>query len=81
MLFRSEDEGETWRSLCDDAHTPSPANFHGLAPTIPNIPGGVVIGTDTGEVWRVGNDGDWTELGSGMRRSRRCSRSNYLPTR
>ena len=65
MLFRSEDEGETWRSLCDDAHTPSPANFHGLAPD-PEIPGGVVIGTDTGEVWRVGNDGDWTELGSGM---------------
>ena len=65
MLFRSADQGETWRSLCDDAHTPSSANFHGLAPD-PEIPGGVVIGTDTGEVWRVGDDATWTELGSGM---------------
>ena len=65
MLFRSENEGETWRSLCDPAHSPSQANFHGLAPD-PERPGGVVVGTDTGEVWRVNDDAEWTMLGSGM---------------
>jgi hypothetical protein len=65
MLFRSEDGGESWRSLCDAAHSPSRANFHGLT-TDPDKPGGVVVGTDTGEVWRVGNEADWTLLGSGM---------------
>jgi len=30
MLFRSTDGGESWRSLCDAAHSPSTANFHGL---------------------------------------------------
>ena len=65
MLFRSEDEGESWRSLCDRAHTPSHANIHGLTPD-PDTPGGVLIGTDTGEVWRVSNDAEWTQLGSGM---------------
>lgn len=65
MLFRSEDEGESWRSLCDRAHTPSHANIHGLTPD-PDTPGGVLIGTDTGEVWRVSNDAEWTQIGSGM---------------
>ncbi len=65
MLFRSEDEGESWRSLCDGAHTPSHANIHGLTPD-PDTPGGVLIGTDTGEVWRVSNDAAWTQIGSGM---------------
>ena len=65
MLFRSEDEGESWRSLCDTAHSPSHANFHGLTPD-PDVPGGVVVGTDTGEVWRVSNDAQWTQMGSGM---------------
>ena len=65
MLFRSEDEGESWRSLCDRAHTPSHANIHGLTPD-PDTPGGVLIGTDTGEVWRVSNDAAWTQIGSGM---------------
>ena len=32
MLYRSEDLGATWRSLCDPAHSPSAANFHGLVP-------------------------------------------------
>ena len=27
MLFRSENGGESWRSLCDTAHSPSAANF------------------------------------------------------
>ena len=65
MLFRSEDGGESWRSLCDSAHSPSRDNIHGLTPD-PQIPGGVLIGTDTGEVWRVGDDASWTQLGAGM---------------
>jgi hypothetical protein len=58
MLFRSDDRGESWRSLCDEAHSPSSANIHGLMPD-PEIPGGVIIGTDTGETWRVSDDGEW----------------------
>lgn len=65
MLFRSEDGGESWRSLCDAAHSPSHANIHGLA-SDPDAPGGVVIGTDNGEVWRVSNDAEWTPLGCDM---------------
>lgn len=65
MLFRSENGGESWRSLCDDAHSPSNANFHGLT-VDPDVPGGVLVGTDTGEVWRVSGDARWTLYGEGM---------------
>ncbi|MXY54126.1 MAG: exo-alpha-sialidase [Gammaproteobacteria bacterium] len=65
MLFRSEDGGESWRSLCDEAHSPSAANFHGLT-VDPEVPGGVLVGTDTGEVWRVSDDGEWQQCGRGM---------------
>ncbi|MFT5389888.1 MAG: hypothetical protein ACI8PT_000068 [Gammaproteobacteria bacterium] len=65
MLFRSQDEGRSWRSLCDAAHAPSAANFHGLT-TDPDVIGGVVVGTDTGEVWQVSDDATWTSLASGM---------------
>lgn len=65
MLFRSEDGGESWRSLCDAAHSPSPANFHGLAPD-PEAPGGVLLGTDTGEVWRISDDAQWLPAASGL---------------
>lgn len=65
MLFRSEDGGESWRSLCDEAHSPSGANFHGLG-VDPEVPGGVLVGTDTGEVWRVGDDAAWRLCGEGM---------------
>ncbi|MBT4045508.1 MAG: exo-alpha-sialidase [Rhodospirillaceae bacterium] len=65
VLLRSEDGGESWRSLCDPAHSPSEANIHGLTPDL-DKPGGVVIGTDNGEVWRVSEDADWTLLGSGL---------------
>ncbi|MEM7254464.1 MAG: hypothetical protein AAF493_23855, partial [Pseudomonadota bacterium] len=61
MLFRSEDGGESWRSLCDASHSPSTANIHGLSPD-PTVVGGVLIGTDTGEVWRVSNDAHWTSV-------------------
>jgi photosystem II stability/assembly factor-like uncharacterized protein len=65
MLYRSEDHGETWRSLCDTEHSPSAANFHGLVAD-PAEPGGVLVGTDTGEVWRVSDRGVWTRLASGL---------------
>jgi hypothetical protein len=65
MLYRSEDVGETWRSLCDRDHSPSAANFHGLVPD-PTSPGGVLVGTDTGEVWRVSDGSAWTQLASGL---------------
>lgn len=65
MLFRSEDRCATWRPLTDAAHSPSHANFHGLTPD-PEVAGGVIVGTDTGEVWRVSNGAEWTELGSGL---------------
>ena len=58
MLFRSDDRGESWRSLCDPAHTPSRENIHGLAPD-PNHIGGVIVGTDVGEVWSVSEDAKW----------------------
>ena len=65
MLYQSTDGGETWRSLGDDAHSPSAANFHGLTPD-PETAGGVIVGTDTGEVWRVSPDARWTMLASGL---------------
>jgi len=65
MLYRTVDGGETWRSLCDPAHSPSAANFHGLVPD-PAAAGGVLVGTDTGEIWRVSGGGEWTRLGSAL---------------
>ena len=65
MLYRSEDGGQNWRSLCDAAHSPSRANIHGLAPD-PAAAGGVIIGTDTGEVWRVSDSSEWTPVASGL---------------
>lgn len=65
MLFRSDNHGQSWRSLCDDAHSPSTANFHGLM-VDPVEPGAVVVGTDTGEVWQVSTDAVWTEVATGL---------------
>jgi photosystem II stability/assembly factor-like uncharacterized protein len=65
MLFRSEDGGESWRSLCDEEHSPSHANFHGLA-VDPDHSGAVLVGTDTGEVWRVSDDAEWDLCAEGM---------------
>lgn len=64
-LYRSDDHGRSWRSLCDEAHSPSHANFHGLAADPDNV-SGVLVGTDTGEVWKVSEDAEWTALGSGL---------------
>ncbi|MAI40987.1 MAG: WD40/YVTN/BNR-like repeat-containing protein [Candidatus Azotimanducaceae bacterium] len=65
MLFRSEDCGESWYSLCDQDHSPSHANFHGLA-VDPFVLGGVLVGTDNGEVWRVNGQAEWCLLATGM---------------
>ncbi|MFT4990668.1 MAG: photosystem II stability/assembly factor-like uncharacterized protein [Acidimicrobiales bacterium] len=65
MLFRSDDHGASWRSLCDQAHSPSAANIHGLMVN-PHEMGGVIVGTDTGEVWRVSGDAVWTEVATGL---------------
>jgi hypothetical protein len=65
MLYRTDNGGETWRSLCDGAHSPSSANFHGLVPD-PAVPGGVIVGTDSGEVWRVSDGAVWTKVASGL---------------
>ncbi len=65
MLFRSVDQGASWHSLCDQAHSPSSANFHGLT-VDPEHPGGVVVGTDTGEVWRVSDSAEWTSVSDGL---------------
>ncbi|WP_419943717.1 WD40/YVTN/BNR-like repeat-containing protein [Candidatus Poriferisodalis sp.] len=64
-LYRSDDQGQSWRSLCDETHSPSPVNFHGLVPG-PDHVGGVLVGTDIGEVWRVSDNAQWTELSSGL---------------
>ncbi len=64
-LYRSDDGGVSWHSLGDAAHSPSPANFHGLAPD-PDTPGGVLVGTDTGEVWRVSPQCRWTRVADGL---------------
>lgn len=64
-LYRSDDHGRSWRSLCDESHSPSPVNFHGLAADPDNV-GGVLVGTDTGEIWRISDDAQWTEVGSGL---------------
>jgi photosystem II stability/assembly factor-like uncharacterized protein len=65
MLFQSADGGETWRSLGDAAHSPSAANFHAVIPD-PGRIGGVLVGTDTGEVWGVTPDATWTLRASAL---------------
>jgi photosystem II stability/assembly factor-like uncharacterized protein len=65
MLYRSDDDGWTWRSLGDPAHSPSPTNFFGIIPD-PETVGGVLVGTDLGEVWRVSPGGVWTRLAAGL---------------
>lgn len=64
-LYRSDDRGASWRSLADDAHTPCTANIHGLT-VDPSVPGGVIVGTDTGEVWRVSPEAEWQLVADGL---------------
>lgn len=65
MLFRSDDDGATWRSLGDADHSPSAARLTAVAPD-PTASGGVLVGTETGEVWRVGDDARWMQLCDGL---------------
>jgi hypothetical protein len=65
MLYRSDDDGETWRSLGDAGHAPSRANFLGVAAD-PDTMGGVLVGTDTGKTWRVSPKAEWILLASGL---------------
>lgn len=65
MLFRSDDGGRSWRTLCDEEHSPSFANFHGLT-VDPEVSSGVLVGTDTGEVWRVSDAAKWQLCAEGM---------------
>ena len=64
-LFQSTDEGASWENLGDSAHSPSAANFHGLC-VDPSAPGGVITGTDSGEVWQVTSSRNWQLLASGL---------------
>ena len=64
-LFQSLDEGKSWKNLGDRDHNPSAANFHGLCVDA-NVAGGVVTGTDSGEVWRVSPDNSWQQIASGL---------------
>lgn len=61
VLHQSTDGGASWRSLGDAAHSPSPAIFHAVAPDSARA-GAVVVGTETGEVWRVIPEAGWTLL-------------------
>ncbi len=65
MLYRSDDGGATWHSLGDAGHSPSPTNFFGIIPDPAQV-GGVLTGTDLGEVWRVAPDARWTRLAAGL---------------
>jgi photosystem II stability/assembly factor-like uncharacterized protein len=65
MLYQSTDGGDTFRSLGDEAHSPSSANILSVAPAA-EAAGVVLVGTDTGEVWRVTPDASWTMLASGL---------------
>ena len=57
--------GRSWRSLADAGHSPSAANIHGLT-VDPTTPGGALVGTDTGEVWRVSPDAEWELLAADL---------------
>jgi photosystem II stability/assembly factor-like uncharacterized protein len=65
ILYRSDDDGQTWRSLGDADHSPSAARLTAVAAD-PEVRGGVVVGTETGEVWRVTAEATWTKLCDGL---------------
>jgi photosystem II stability/assembly factor-like uncharacterized protein len=67
VLFRSDDDGATWRSLGDQVHSPSSVRLTAVTPD-PDLDenGSVLVGTETGEVWRVGPDATWAQLSEGL---------------
>ncbi len=64
-LYQTTDGGDTWRDLGDADHSPSAACILAVAPD-PAGPGGVLVGTDTGEVWQVSPTAEWTLVTSGL---------------
>jgi hypothetical protein len=65
VLYRSDDGGVTWRLLGDAAHSPSAARLTAVTPDAEQA-GWVLVGTETGEVWRVSPDATWTKLTEGL---------------
>jgi BNR/Asp-box repeat len=65
VLYRSEDNGATWHSLGDASHSPSAARLTAIAHD-PEVLSGVVVGTETGEVWRVSPSAEWTCVCDGL---------------
>ena len=65
MLFRSDDDGATWRSLGDAEHSPSAVRLTAIT-FDPEVVGGVLVGTETGELWRVAPDATWTRMCDGL---------------
>ena len=61
VIYQRDDTREAWRSLGDAAHAPSPVNFHAVTPD-PAVVSGVLVGTETGEVWKVSPSATWTLL-------------------
>jgi len=64
-LYQTTDGGDTWQELGDDDHAPSAANILAVTPD-PASASSVLVGTDTGEVWRVSPAAEWTLLVSGL---------------
>jgi hypothetical protein len=65
VLFRSDDDGESWRSLGDVEHAPSAARLTAVTPDAERA-GWVLVGTETGEVWSVSPEAAWTKLTEGL---------------
>jgi photosystem II stability/assembly factor-like uncharacterized protein len=61
VVYQRDDAHQAWRSLGDLAHSPSPVNFHAVTPD-PDVVSGVLVGTETGEVWRVSPSATWSLL-------------------
>jgi photosystem II stability/assembly factor-like uncharacterized protein len=65
VLFRTEDGGASWRSLGDASHSPSRVRLTAVTPD-PAEAGWVLVGTETGEVWRVSPDAEWRQVCQGL---------------
>lgn len=61
VIYQRDDAREAWRPLGDAAHSPSPVNFHAVTPD-PDVASGVLVGTESGEVWRVSPSATWALL-------------------
>jgi photosystem II stability/assembly factor-like uncharacterized protein len=64
-LYQTTDGGDTWTDLGDADHSPSAACILSVVPDSERV-GNVLVGTDTGEVWRVTPAKEWTLLVSGL---------------